>query len=75
MALKSRLKKIEEKVNIQEKLNFPTIIGICVDDDQNKVLQELKNKYGEDYKPKIVIIHYITRKEARKQGKNFPYII
>ena len=71
MSLEKRIRKIEDSAG--GKNDFaPTIITLFEDDNKEAILNRLKAKYGDSYKPNIIIlISAITRDEARKQRDAF----
>ena len=72
MALKSRLKKVEDTINERNKpssLMSTMIITLYEDDNEEEVFKHLETKYGEDFKNvhKIIIKLPETREEARRK--------
>ncbi|MCM8778666.1 MAG: hypothetical protein NC834_02610 [Candidatus Omnitrophica bacterium] len=76
MALKSRLKKIENTINERNKpLMSPMIITLYEDDNEEEVYKYLETKYGEDFKnvQKIILRMPTTREEARRNKENIMF--
>jgi hypothetical protein len=68
MSLKSRLRKIEEKVG-EKSIDFaPIMIILYEDDNEEEIIKKYKAKYGEDYSPRIVLKSTMRREEAEKSG-------
>ncbi|MBU4311852.1 MAG: hypothetical protein KJ706_03965 [Candidatus Omnitrophica bacterium] len=61
MSLKHRLGKIEDKIQIKKE--GPFMLTLFVDEDRDKKIKELKDIYGEDYQPRIIIIRPINKSE------------
>lgn len=75
MSIKRRLWKIETKIDMSKKATAPIMVFLCKEDNKESILRELRVKYGEDYKPPMVIICPVSKEEAKQQNRNFPYII
>ena len=69
MDLEKRLDRVEEKLIDKCRPDLPSTITLCKDDNQEQVLERLRDKFGQDFTPRIVLIMPYTREEAVKMGR------
>jgi len=55
MSLKSRLNKIETRADEINKDGMPIMVMLYADDNKEEILKSLKAKFGQDYKPRIIV--------------------